>query len=124
MNNKLFQSPLLTVPLVLLVGFLAIRLIQINPQRVDLNRKISNLENQLKETEELIQELEENAGYYQSDTYKEMQARLKFDLIKPGEKVIYIYENSSDVEASSSAEPEHKKEKSFFGKLFEYVTGD
>ncbi|MDP3954221.1 MAG: septum formation initiator family protein [bacterium] len=119
--NKLFQSPLLTVPLILIMGFLLLQIIKINPEKSDLDKKVANLEGQISKQEQLLQELEKEADYYQSDSYKERQARIRLNYKKPGEKVILVYDSPVDVEKQASKSEEALP---FWRNWLEYLFGE
>ena len=107
--TKFLQSPIVLAGLVIFTGFLLLQIIKINPEKIDLNKKVANLERQINETEAAIKDLENKAEYYQSDIYKERQARLKLNYKKPGETVIFIYDNPGNVETQQTESNDGEK---------------
>ncbi len=85
------------------VGFLVISLIKIEPTLVTTRRELDNLNKKIAETEQSAFELERLGDYIKSDAYLERQARLKLNYKKPDEKVVYVYTRGTS-EAQKGAE--------------------
>ena len=92
--------------MIIFVGFMFLKIIKVDPERTELSKKETNLLEQIRKEEEIIEEQEQRADYYRSAGYKEMQARLKLNYKKPGETVIFVYDNPSDVESRASESEE------------------
>jgi cell division protein FtsB len=93
-ETKAFINKVLVYILVIYTCFILGRSVLINFQlkrQIDLTKKeIANLEQQNQNISNLML-------YYQSDSFKEVEARSKLGLKKPGETVVYVptkkYEN-------------------------------
>ncbi len=70
-----------------------------------INKSISELEKEITELEDYNKETEELNKYYQTESYKERQARLKLGYAKPGESVIII----SDSDQGNNAEEKNEE---------------
>lgn len=64
-----------------------------------INQKIAKLNQEIAELESDNRQAENINLYYQTDAYKEIEARRQLGLKKPDEKVVIIPENSSDSSA-------------------------
>ncbi len=80
-----------------IVGKTAYKNYQVSKQIEDLKKEIQNLEDE-------NQEMRSKIVYYQTESFKEREARQKLGLQKPGEKVISV--PSSNI----TPEPEEEKE--------------
>lgn len=92
MFKKTLQSPFFTIPLVVIVGYLLMSLLQILGPVITAGRERRNLEAKLKEAKLEITRLEQNKEYLESNAYLEQQARLKLNFKKPGESVVIVYQ--------------------------------
>jgi cell division protein FtsB len=86
-NYKDFLGKLFTYILILYVFFIMFRSVWMNWK---LNQQISLIKKQIETTKEQNRNLENLIVYYQSDSFKEVEARRKLGLKKPGEKVIAV----------------------------------
>lgn len=91
MFKSVLQSRWFTVILVVLIGFLLISFIKIEPAFTTLHKELGNLDKKIMDIQESTSELERLGDYIKSDAYLERQARLKLNYKKPDEKVVYIY---------------------------------
>lgn len=87
--------------------FIAGRMVYKNYQT---EQQIASLEKEIVEIEEENQDLRASIIYYQSDNFKEREARLKLGLQKPGETVIVIPSQEPPIEEK---EENQKKESNF-----------
>lgn len=81
------------------------------PQKIEIGEQINDLKNKidaLKKEKERIKNLEE---YFKSENYLEKQARLKLNLKKEGEGVIFIYKKEE------GKGMETQKEESLFSRI-------
>ena len=71
------------------------------------NQKIVKMENEIRHLEEEKNYLENIIVYYQSDSFKELEARRKLNLQKPGEKVMAV--ESQSISESGNLEDIYSK---------------
>jgi cell division protein FtsB len=57
---------------------------------VALNKKISQIQSEIAKIEQENNKLQALVLYYKTDAFKEREARLKFNLVKPGESVVNV----------------------------------
>lgn len=86
-NYKDFLGKLFTYVLIIYIFFIMFRSVWVNWQ---LNQQINAIKKQIELTKEQNRNLENLIVYYQSDSFKEVEARRKLGLKKPGEKVIAV----------------------------------
>lgn len=58
-------------------------------------REYRHADEKVAELQKAQDELEKQAGYFQSNAYIEQQARLKLNYKKPDEHVVYVYRSAS-----------------------------
>ncbi len=88
--------------LIVVVGSILLLIIVISltreiSRRLEIQKEIEPKKQKTKELEQKNQELQYLVSYLKTPSYKEKIAREKLDLQKPGEKVVIIPENTSDV---------------------------
>ncbi len=85
-------------------GFLVWLIVKDYPQKVEVARQLEDIENKisvLKKEEERQKGLIE---YLNSESYLEKQARLRLNLKKEGEEVVFVYQKDEADKASESFE--------------------
>jgi len=85
LNSKFF-----TLAVIIIIVLISQPLIKKINQRRDLNREISELEQEVERIENKNDDLRGLIDYLGSDGFTEKEARLNLDLRKPGEKVAII----------------------------------
>lgn len=110
MFNKILQSGWFTAITVVIVGFLLISLIKIEPALITTHKELKNLDKKIAEVEQSASELERLGDYLKSDAYLERQARLKLNYKKPDERVVYVYQKTTEAQNSQEIrkKPENK----------------
>lgn len=88
-NNKFFGRFFKTA-LYLLVAYLVFLLAKSLWTNYDLKETVKQLENQISQLQEQKKELENLIVYYNSDAFKELEARKKLGLKRPDEKVLIV----------------------------------
>ena len=72
------------------IGFLLITNFERNKKRSELNLRIENLENEIEILERKKQELSAGISQIPTEEYLEKEARERFNLKKPGEKLVVV----------------------------------
>ncbi len=121
--NRRFFSMGKVLPLVglALAAYLAVLLIQTVKRNYDLKRQISGLEDRIEKLSTEQDELKYKVQYYQTESYKEKEARAKLGLQAPGESVIILPKqqpNAVEIEAAQKA-----KSKSNLRQWWEFLFG-
>lgn len=90
--------------------YLAVVLIQTIRHNASLKTEISQLEKEVNQLKEDKEELTYRLQYYQTDAFKEKEARAKLGLQKPGENLVILpRETQADKEAEAAkAKPKAK----------------
>ena len=107
-----------TFILVFAAGFLAYLAVRDYPKIRETRKQLEDLEGKieaLKHEEERQNDLVE---YLNSESYLEKQARLRLNLKKEGEEVVFIYRKD---EAKEEGSPEKPNENPFLSKVKEWV---
>lgn len=95
--KRLFRSKLLiAIEIVVLVIFSS-ALAKEAIRKYQVQNEVEQLQQQLSELEQNNVELGKLVEYFESDIYKEEQARLKLGMQKPGEKIITVLGESTNV---------------------------
>lgn len=97
MFKSILQSRWFAVAAMVMLGFLAISFMRIQPAIVEVRKEHENLENKITEIKESNFERERLGEYLLTTAYLEHQARLKLNYKKPDEKVVYVYSKDANV---------------------------
>ncbi|MGC9049127.1 MAG: septum formation initiator family protein [Patescibacteria group bacterium] len=108
--KKFFSSANLMLALVIISIFLFGNLAQQTIKYFSIKKEIGNLEKEIKKLEEKNLEMTASLEYLNSEFYKEKEARLKFGLQKPGEKVIILVPTKDQEQIETEAVSSPKKE--------------
>lgn len=103
--------------LIIIVGglfllIIVISLTRVISKRLEIQKEIEPKRQMVKELEQKNQELQYLVSYLKTPSYKEKIAREKLDLQKPGEKVVIIPENTSDIYIGEEKEREGSENQS------------
>ena len=107
-----------TFVLIFGAGFLIWLIAEDYPQKAEIQRQLEDIKSK---TEALLKEEERQEsliGYLNSESYLEKQARLRLNLKKEGEEVVFVYRKDEGGLASESAE---ETKNPFLLKLKEWV---
>lgn len=92
--RKFFNEKILTGLLLVIIIFLSVPLYNNYQRRQNINRKISDLEEEIKQAENKDTDLQKLIKYLESDQFVEEQARLNLNMKKPGESVAVVNEQA------------------------------
>lgn len=87
--------------------YLSVLLIQVVRRNYDLNKQVVALNTQIQSLQDEKDELNYKLQYYQTDSYKEKEARAKLGLQAPGEGVIILPRQNTT--QTTTAKPAAKK---------------
>ena len=99
-NRQLFFS----IFLLLAAGFFLWGIARDHPQKAEVQRQIEDLKDKIAAVEKEEQRKIRMADYLNSESYLEKQARLRLNLKKEGEEVVFVYRNDDPGKASESFE--------------------
>ncbi len=122
---KLQKVLLLFLFIIVLLAILGI--IREYGRKIELDRDLSKLEQEIKEEEVKKEQFLSSLDLYQSDFYLEEMARTKFNLKKNGEIVVVISENEKVIEESLNNKEKSEKSslvKNNLGIWWNYFFGD
>lgn len=107
-SKTYFVAPVLILLALVYIGFLLYQAVYVNYQT---NTKIDALNESLRENKIDKQNLEVLIAYYQTDSFRELEARKKLGLKMPGEKVIKVdlAEETKPKPQAAIAEPIHRQ---------------
>lgn len=89
----------------------------------DLQQQVNELEAELEVMELRNQNLAFDVAYYNTETFLELEAREKFNKIKPGEKIVLLEKNTEpeiDNSSSSNSEVDQSSNKQLW---FDFLMG-
>ena len=98
----LFTYNILILALVIYSGFIVYRQIKIN---YETNLKIDDFMGEIDSIEVQNRNLNNLLVYYQSNTYKELEARKRLGMKKAGETIVISPENTDKVEEEQAQQP-------------------
>ena len=98
----LFIYNILILALVIYSGFIVYRQIKIN---YETNLKIDDFMGEIDSIEVQNRNLNNLLVYYQSNTYKELEARKRLGMKKAGETIVISPENTDKVEEEQAQQP-------------------
>jgi cell division protein FtsB len=96
-NSTGFFSRFVVVFLVLLLALLLIGIVKEYVNRNKLDQDITDLEQELENLKTKKQQFTRSIDAYQGEFFVEQEARTKFNMKKPGEKVVVIPTAESDL---------------------------
>jgi cell division protein FtsB len=117
-------SPSLATNIVgsILAVYLVVVLAQTVKKNYDLEKQIDAMQEQIVRLNDQRDTLTYNLQYYQTDSYKEKEARAKLGLQKPGEGVV-ILPNPSDAQAKKNAAKPAVVPKSNLRQWLDFLSG-
>lgn len=87
----------------------------------EMQQEIGKLDQQIQDLELETQKLKYQIQYYQTDSYKEKEARARLGLQAPGEGVVIL--PNSDKEKTPEEQAQQKRKKSNFEQWIEFLRG-
>lgn len=112
-NRQLFFS----LVLVFIAGFLIWLIIKDFPEKIETGKQLGDLKSKIEALKKEEERQKSLAEYLNSESYLEKQARIRLNLKKEGEEVVFIY-RKDDQSAEQNAEK--NAEKSLLSKLKEW----
>ncbi len=97
--KRLFRSKLLIVAEIIVLVFFSSALAKEIIRKYQIQGEVEQLQKELIDLEQKNIELSSLIQYFDSETYKEEQARMQLGLQKPGEKVVTVLGESTDNDA-------------------------
>lgn len=108
MRSTSFREILSRLAVLLTAGYLLFLFGRSAYRNYQINQRIEELETSISTLEEQNADLKNLIAYYQTETFRELEARRKLGLKKPGEIVIALPENTETPPESEN--PEEKKQ--------------
>jgi cell division protein FtsB len=100
----MFRSPLLTIALGSAAIILAVVYVRAQPRRIAVEQEAMHLEEQVGELEARGSALRQLSEYLDTRSYQEREARIRYNLQKPGETVVIIETPAPIVDESVTVE--------------------
>lgn len=95
--NSLGRTVLNRTLLVLLVAYVLINLSRVVQANYEMNQSIKRLRTEITVLETRIQHLKNAITYYSSTAYRELEAKRRLSLRRPGEVVVLVPENKAEL---------------------------
>lgn len=96
MPKEFFQSKTFTVLALAVIVFLVVSIAKLWPQKTVIDARLQNLEGKMAETEQSKADLVSLLNYFKSRSYLEREAKLKLNVRRPDENVVFIYEDEKE----------------------------
>ncbi|MEA2097728.1 MAG: septum formation initiator family protein [Patescibacteria group bacterium] len=96
--SKIFSFKLFVLTGVLVVVFFGINLGKEYYREHQIQKEINSLQKEIDSLEKNNYKFSQLAEYYETDEYKEVEARKRLNMKKEGEKVVIIKHSSTDLE--------------------------
>lgn len=103
---RFLQSKIFTVLVVLAAALLVWSLAKLWPKKIFVQNRLDSLEEKISETEKSNTSLAKLLDYFKSPAYLERESKLKLNVRRPDENVVFIYPNEKD----NAGKPEEKKD--------------
>ncbi|MEK7659568.1 MAG: septum formation initiator family protein [Patescibacteria group bacterium] len=104
--------------LVFIAGFLIWLIIKDFPEKIETGKQLRDLKNKIEVLKREEERQKSLAEYLNSESYLEKQARIRLNLKKVGEEVVFVYRKDEEPEQKN---PENKNENPFLSKIKEWV---
>lgn len=91
-----FQSKIFTLIALAIIFFLTVSLVKVRPQKMTAEDRLENLEGKVAETEKANSDTARLLGYFKSRSYLEREAKIKLNVRRPDENVVFIYEDEKE----------------------------
>lgn len=120
-SNKVFIGPVIILIAIVYIGFLLYQAVYGN---YFVNKKISNLNKNVEQSQSQKDSLEVLIAYYKTESFQELEARKKLGLKMPGEKVIKVdvpNEKEQPLSTSSDAIENQGNANSNFSKWIDFI---
>lgn len=112
------RQSVFTFILIFAAGFLVYLLVRDYPKKLEIKNQLGDIENRIAALKKDEEKQKSMAEYLESESYLEKQARLRLNLKKEGEEVVFVYRKD---ESEKSPSQEEKNENPFLSKLKEWV---
>jgi len=107
---RLLQSKIFAVLALLAIAGLAWSLLRLWPRKIIVENRLKNLEQKIAETEQSNSALARLLDYFKSPAYLEREAKLKLNVRKPDENVVFMYRPDADIEISAMGHSFNKQD--------------
>jgi len=107
-----------------IIFFLAVSVAKLWPQKTVIEARLQNLEGKIGETEKSNLDLARLLSYFKSRSYLEREAKLKLNVRRPDENVVFIYEDGNEGEIKNKegkGEEFNFEDLTNFGKWIKYL---
>lgn len=104
MFGGFWQSKLCTLLAIIVIVFLGFALLRIQPQKVVVEKRVKSFQDKIMELEKSNVELAQLLDYFKSDAYLEREAKLKLNVRRPEEQVVFLHEDDVSQKAASRSE--------------------
>lgn len=105
-----------TFVLLFVTGFLVYLIVGDYPAKLETKRQLEDLRDKIGALEKEEERQKNLVEYLNSESYLEKQARLRLNLKKEGEEVVFVYRKDDEIKASEGLK---ETENSFLSKLKE-----
>ena len=108
MFQPFFQSKWFTFLALGAIFLLALSLLRMQPQRVVVEKKLKSFQDKISELERSNSELGSLLDYFKTDAYLEREAKLKLNVKRPEEEVVFLNENDTNLGVMATVDSNSK----------------
>lgn len=120
--KKIYQASFVNIVGGIVALWILVALVQTVKHNYDLEKQIETLRQKISVLQAQKDELSYNISYYQTDSFKERQARTRLGLQQPGENVVIL--PSPIPSATTAADPNKaKNNRSNLRKWLDFLSG-
>jgi cell division protein FtsB len=121
MEKNLLKSSWLFIPLILMIGWLSLSLIEVRKDAGLAKKEVEGLESRIADLKNNNKSIQVYMDGFENPAFLEREAREKLNYKAVGEEVVFVYkDNKGDIVASAS---EGYGNESFFKKIFDLIAG-
>ena len=97
MFKRLLHSPLISVAIIVLIGLMVFALAKLWPRKLAVENSVNNLSGEISTLEKKNSELARLLDYFKSSAYQEREAKIKLNVRRPDESVVFIYQDPKTI---------------------------
>lgn len=121
MIDKLFNSKVFSVCIILIIGWLTLSLFEIERNKKSFDKEILGIEKRIQNIQTMNNELNEMISHFDNPSFLEKEARLKLNYKAPDEELIMVYrDNGVKISSDMAVSADNGILKTIFSKWKKY----
>jgi len=124
MIRNILRSKYFTPVIVIVLFWLGLVMIRAHNQKVDVDIRVSDLENRAGEIEKANKYIEKLLTYVKMPEFLEREARIRLNYMLADEKVAFVYEDKNTKIETVGAPMVETKSPNILKKIWNWINGD